>query len=74
MTCFFCRWSDVEASTGWGHLARFVEQGAEYDSYFAAGKTPKWVASALRCLWVDEWHSYERWVLRPKDYGYRGRP
>jgi hypothetical protein len=73
--CFFCRWSDVEPSTGWGHLGCAVD-GAE--TYHAIATSPdprrrKWGPQAM-LRWVDEWHACERFEVRPLGYGYRGRP
>jgi hypothetical protein len=74
MTCFFCRWSDVEPSTGWGNLGCFIDDGKRYDAYIAAGQRLKWVTTVAKCVWTDEWHSCQSWSLRPKGHGYRGRP
>jgi len=74
--CFFCKWSDVEASTGWGNFGCFVEQRAAYERYVAehAGKASlKWVSS-LGCTWVEPFHGCDRFELRPIGFGYRGRP
>ncbi len=73
--CFFCRWSDVENGTGWGHLGCFVDRKAAYDHFVTATGGPglKWV-TGLGCGWVDEWHSCDEFEVRPIGYGYRGRP
>lgn len=72
--CFFCRWSDVEPSTGWGHLGCFVENQAAYTSAATSDepRRRKWVTS-LGCTWVDEWDGCDEFSVRPRGYGYRGR-
>ena len=72
--CFFCRWSEVEPSTGWGNLGCAVKHAAEYDAVATSSdaRRRKWGAQAL-LEWVDEWFSCERFAVRPKGYGYRGR-
>lgn len=72
--CFFCRWSDVEPSTGWGHLGCFAENKAVYASAAESDepRRRKWVTS-LGCSWVDEWDGCDEFEVRPLGYGYRGR-
>lgn len=73
--CFFCRWSDVEPSTGWGHLGCAVAYGKTYHEV-ATSPDPrrrKWGPQGL-LAWVDEWHLCGRFEVRPVGYGYRGRP
>lgn len=73
--CFFCRWSDVEPSTGWGHLGCAIEHAEAYHRVAteAEPRKRKWGTQGL-LAWVDEWHACERFEVRPHDYGYRGRP
>lgn len=72
--CFFCRWSEVGPSSGWGHLGCMIAVADAYHERVTRGSAweIKW-ASTLRRDWVDEWHSCARWELRPLGYGYRGR-
>jgi hypothetical protein len=72
--CFFCRWSDVEPSTGWGHLGCGVALAEDFHRRATSPdpRTRKWISCGLD--WVDEWHSCERFEVRPQGYGYRGRP
>jgi hypothetical protein len=74
--CFFCRWSDIEPSTGWGNLGCFVDRKAAYDEIATCNdpRRRKWVSSTLKPVWVDEWYYCEQFELRPVNYGYRGRP
>jgi hypothetical protein len=73
--CFFCRWSDVEPSTGWGNLGCAVKHAREYDEIAtsADARRRKWGAQGL-LDWVDEWFACDRFEVRPRGYGYRGRP
>lgn len=73
--CFFCRWSDVEPSTGWGHLGCAVAHAETYHRLATAAepRRRKWGPQEL-LDWVDEWHTCERFDVRPPGYGYRGRP
>ncbi|MBL8952329.1 MAG: hypothetical protein JNK82_16235 [Myxococcaceae bacterium] len=74
--CFFCRWSEVEPSTGWGNLGCTVGSRAEYDRVATSpdARRRKWSSTALIQEWVDEWHGCAHFEVRPKGYGYRGRP
>jgi len=74
--CFFCRWSDVEPSTGWGNLGCAVERAQEYHQVATAPepRRRKWGPQALFGDWVDEWYGCEKFEVRPRGYGYRGRP
>lgn len=73
--CFFCRWSDVEPSTGWGHLGCAVASADAYDQVATSpdARRRKWGSQGM-LTWVDEWHHCERFEVRPHGYGYRGRP
>jgi hypothetical protein len=66
--CFFCRWSEVEKSAGWGHLSCNVEQAAAYEHHLEHGDR-RW--PFLTNQWVDEWHGCPKWQLRPLGFGYR---
>ncbi len=74
--CFFCRWSDVEPSTGWGNLGCAVDRRADYDRVATSSdaRTRKWGPQPLLLEWVDEWYGCGRFEVRPRRYGYRGRP
>ena len=73
--CFFCRWSDVEPSTGWGHLGCAVDHSEDYHAVATSSdaRRRKWGPQSL-LTWVMEWHSCPRFEVRPLGYGYRGRP
>lgn len=73
--CFFCRWSDVEPSSGWGNLGCAVAHADAYDAVATSSdaRRRKWGHTAM-LSWVMEWHSCERFEVRPYGYGYRGRP
>ena len=73
--CFFCRWSEVEPSAGWGNLGCAVESATAYDAIARStdSRRRKWGPQGL-LEWVDEWAVCERFEVRPLGYGYRGRP
>lgn len=73
--CFFCRWSEVEPSTGWGNMGCAVRHADAYDAV-ATSTEPrrrKWGPQSM-LSWVDEWQTCDRFEVRPVGYGYRGRP
>jgi hypothetical protein len=74
--CFYCRWSDVEPSSGWGNLGCFLQAGPAYDRFLAEAKPGqlRWITSRLPLRWVREWESCPAFALRPHGLGYRGRP
>lgn len=67
--CFFCRHSEVEKSTGWGHLCCNVREAAAHERHVETGNR---LWPFLTNDWVDEWHSCSEWKLRPAGFGYRG--
>ncbi len=73
--CFFCRWSEVEPSSGWGNLGCAVAHREAYHRVATSSEARKrkWGASGL-LRWVDEWFSCDAFEVRPVGYGYRGRP
>ncbi|MFO0602161.1 MAG: hypothetical protein U0324_03250 [Polyangiales bacterium] len=71
--CFFCRWADVEPSTGWGNLGCHA-LAAGYDEV-ARSPDPlrrKYGRNGM-AVWVVEWHGCDGFALLPRGYGYRGR-
>ena len=73
--CFFCKWSDVEPSTTWGNMGCAVANAAQYEEVATSsdGRRRKWGPQPLMSVWVDEWFACERFTVRPKGFGYRGR-
>ncbi len=67
--CFFCRYSEVEKSAGWGHLCCNV---ADKKSYEAWASSPGRTWPLLSGKWVDEWDGCDEWEVRPRGHGYRG--
>ncbi len=73
--CFFCRWSDVEPSTGWGHLGCALAHAKTYHEVATSNDPMRRKYSASSLLdWVAEWHCCAHFEVRPFGYGYRGRP
>lgn len=67
--CFFCSYSEVEKSAGWGHLCCNVSEREAYLAW-ARGQDRHWPFLANE--WVDEWSVCPQWELRPLGLGYRG--
>ena len=75
--CFWCKFSDYEAGTGFGdgsHLGCFVRDAEAYeriatDPDMRVRRGRPW---ALRFAIVDDFHSCPEWQRRPPGFGYRG--
>jgi hypothetical protein len=72
--CFFCKFSDYEPNTGFGHLYCFVADNEGY-SRLAASSDPmvrKYKIWDLPYRPVDEFYCCEQFEPRPPQWGYRG--
>jgi hypothetical protein len=75
VACFFCLWSEVEPSTGWGNLGCAIKYADTYHDIATSTDTRRRKYGPSGMLdWVTEWHRCERFEVRPYGYGYRGRP
>jgi len=72
--CFFCKYSDYEPNTSFGHLYCFVNDKEPYNKI--ASSSSNW--DKKYSIWnlyrtpIDEFYSSDGFEPRPPDWGYRG--
>jgi len=72
--CFFCKHSDYEPNTSFGHLYCFVKDKEIYSKIASSSsnRDKKYSIWNLNSTPVDEFHSSDGFEPRPPDWGYRG--
>jgi len=74
--CDWCKFSDVEPQTGFGHLYCLVERRKDYVKVATSGRSGSWSHNFNKLTppftAVSEFHSCGSFEVRPANWGYRG--